>query len=331
MKRRQLLCGALAAGLTGTALASLSETRDRFDQAFTGSTTSDLSYLESAAEQYGYGYRGQVPASLLGDLVADFSEIRPLIELPQPVSDRMRLCRVAGQMAGMTAVVLHDLGDRKEARAWFHTATLAAAESGDRSLHAWVLAREAMVPLNFGAPKAAADLAERARHTAGTTPPAAATLAAAVAARAYALTGQRDQARQALADADRLARRLPDDQRADTWFGHCEQKHHVHLSHALTTLGETRRARESQQTALALSAPTSTMTRTLLRIDAATCLRRDGDSEQACRAATEALRELPADFHTGLTRTRALDLYRSIPARHHTEPAVKEFKDVLSI
>ncbi|MFJ5556781.1 hypothetical protein ACIQCD_04930 [Streptomyces sp. NPDC093250] len=36
-------------------------------------------------------------------------------------------------------------------------------------------------------------------------------------------------------------------------------------------LGDTRRARESQQRALELSAPTSTMTRTLLNIDAAAC------------------------------------------------------------
>ncbi|TJZ95880.1 hypothetical protein [Actinacidiphila oryziradicis] len=77
--------------------------------------------------------------------------------------------------------------------------------------------------------------------------------------------------RHALADANRLMEQLSGEQRADTWFGHCEQKHHVHLSHALTALGDTRRARESQDHALALSAPTSTMTRTLLTIDAAAC------------------------------------------------------------
>ncbi|MFE3907794.1 hypothetical protein ACFXPY_48285 [Streptomyces sp. NPDC059153] len=77
--------------------------------------------------------------------------------------------------------------------------------------------------------------------------------------------------------------RLSVEQRADTWFGHCEQKHHVHLSHALTTLGDTGRARESQDHALGLSAPTSSMTRTLLTIDGAACAHHDGDTEQACR------------------------------------------------
>lgn len=330
MKRRQLLRGGLAAGLTGTALAALNTTRQSFDEALAASTPADLSDLEAAAESYGYGYHGQAPARVLADLVTDFGDIRPLLASPQPVATRVRLCRTAGQMAGMTAIVLHDLGSRRQARAWFTTATRAARESQDRQLHAWILAREAMVPLNYGAPQAAAVLAEQARRTAGTTPTAAATLAAAVAARAYALARQPDQAHDALAHADRLMEQLSSDQRADTWFGHCEQKHHVHLSHALTTLGDTRRARESQHRALALSAPTSTMTRTLLAIDAAACAHHDGDTQQACRRATAALSALPPDYRSGLVHTRAMDLYRSIPAQHHREPAVRDLQDVLT-
>lgn len=71
------------------------------------------------------------------------------------------------------------------------------------------------------------------------------------------------------------------------------------LSHAFTTLGETRRAYVSQERALELSAPTSTMTRTLLNIDAAACSHHDGDTEQACRCTVSALTALPADCRTG--------------------------------
>ncbi|MFI1423114.1 hypothetical protein ACH4VX_35195 [Streptomyces sp. NPDC020731] len=110
-----------------------------------------------------------------------------------------------------------------------------------------------MVPLSYGAPKAAAGLAEQARHAADTRPTAAATLAAAVAARAYALNHQSEQARQTLAAADALMERLPEGERSDIWLTYGEQKHHVHLSHAFTTLGDTRRARESRQRALELS------------------------------------------------------------------------------
>ncbi|MFD7409835.1 hypothetical protein ACFV7R_46310 [Streptomyces sp. NPDC059866] len=223
----------------------------------------------------------------------------------------------------MTAIVLHDLGSRQESRAWFATAARAAAESGDDQLHAWVLGGEAMVPLNYGVPKAAAGLAERARHAGGHRPTAAATLAAAVAARAYALNHQPQQARAALADAAALMERLPEGERSDTWLTYGEQKHHVHLSHAYTTLGDTRRARESQQRALELSAPTSTMTRTLLNIDAAACSHHDGDTEQACHRTVAALAALPDGYRTGLVRRRALDLYEAIPAQHHREDAIQ--------
>ncbi|MER7967628.1 hypothetical protein ABTX35_01180 [Streptomyces sp. NPDC096080] len=330
MKRRNLLRGALAAGLTAPAIAALTAARTDVDQTLSPSVPQDLADLEAAAETYGYGYHGQAPTRVLADLVTDFTTLRPLLTVPQPAPVRARLCRTTGQMAGMTAIVLHDLGNRRESRAWFATAVRAAAESGDPQLRAWVLAREAMVPLNYGAPRAAAQLADQARQAAGTRPTAAAVLSAAVAARAYALNHQTEQARAALDAADALMGRLPASERSDTWLTYGEQKHHVHLSHAFTTLGDTRRATESQQRALELSAPTSTMTRTLLTIDAAACSHHDGDTEQACHRTVAALTALPADFRTGLVRRRALDLYEAIPAQHHHERAVRELRDVLA-
>ncbi|MEU3201417.1 hypothetical protein [Streptomyces sp. NPDC006996] len=326
MKRRNLLRSALAAGLTAPALAALTAARTDVDQTLSPDTPQDLADLEASAESYGYGYHGQAPTRVLADLVTDFTTLRPLLTVPQPAPVRARLCRTTGQMAGMTAIVLHDLGSRRESRAWFATAARAAAESGGTQLHAWVLAREAMVPLNYGAPRAAASLAEQARRIASTRPTTAATLAAAVAARA--LNHQSEQARQALADA--LIERLLEGERSDTWLTYGEQKHHVHLSHAFTTLADTRRANESQQHALELSAPTSTMTRTLLNIDAAACSRHDGDTEQACRRTVAALTALPADYRTGLVHRRALDLYEAIPAQHHHERAVRELRDVVA-
>lgn len=330
MKRRNLLRGALAAGLTAPALAALAAARTDVDQTLSPDMPQDLADLEAAAESYGYGYHGQAPTRVLADLVTDFTTLSPLLTVPQPAPVRARLCRTAGQMAGMTAIVLHDLGSRRESRAWFNTAARAAAESGDNQLHAWVLTREAMVPLNYGAPKAAAGLAERARHVAGHRPTAAATLAAAVAARAYALNHQSEQARAALEAADALMDRLPEGERSDTWLTYGEQKHRVHLSHAFTTLGDTRLAHVSQERALELSAPTSTMTRTLLNIDAAACSHHDGDTEQACRRTVTALTGLPVDYRTGLVRRRALDLYEAIPAQHHRERAVRHLWDALA-
>lgn len=331
MNRRKLLRGALAAGLTTSALTALTNARQPVDLALAADTdTTDLADLEAAAETYGYGYHGLAPTRVLADLTSDFTELRPYLDTPQPVATRVRACHTAGQMAGMIAIVLHDLGARKEARKWFSTAARAAQESGDRQLHAWVLAREAMVPLNYGAPRAAAHLAQQARQAAGNQPTAAATLAAAVAARANALSHQPEQARHALEAADRLMGRLDAAAQADTWLTHGEQKHHVHLSHAYTALGDSRHARQSQQQALELSAPTSTMTRSLLAVDAAVCLHHDGDTGQACRHAAQVLDGLPPAYRAGLVHQRARDLYHAIPTRHHREPAVEALRESLA-
>ncbi|MFG2227678.1 hypothetical protein [Streptomyces sp. NPDC048644] len=326
MKRRNLLRGALATGLTGAGTAALTAARQDLDSALADHPTADLSYWESTAERYGYGYNGKAPADVLSGLVLDFDDMKPLFTASQTITSRTRLCHVAAQMAGMTAIVLHDLGDHREAHAWFHTARRAADESGDTGLHAWALAREAMVPLNFGAPAAAADLAEQSRHLAGGRPSAAAALACAVAARAYAAHGNRDAALAAVTEAEHLVDRLTPQQATDTWFGYPEQKHHVHLSQALTLLGETERAYATQSRALELSRSPSLMTRALISIDRATCLAHDGESEEAARVAAQAYGELPPAYRTGLTRTRALTLYRSI----QTSPDTGQLRDVLA-
>ncbi|WFB88288.1 MULTISPECIES: hypothetical protein [Streptomyces] len=155
-------------------------------------------------------------------------------------------------------------------------------------------------------------------------------LAAAVASRTLALNHEPEQARAALTAADAFMSRLPEADRSDTWLTYGEQKHHVHLSRAFTALGDTRRAREGQQRALELSAPTSSMTRTLLNIGTAACSHHDGGTEQASRRTVDALTALPVDFRTGPVRRRALDLFEAIPAQHQREQAVRELRDVVT-
>ncbi|MFD8386161.1 hypothetical protein ACFV2X_47975 [Streptomyces sp. NPDC059679] len=328
MKRRNVLRGALAAGLAGPGLAALTTTRSDVDAALAADhTTSDLSYWQSTAERYSYGYNGQAPTDVLADLAADFTEMDPLLTQARTVQGRTTLCHVAGQLAGMIAIVLHDLGQHRDAYGWFHTAGRAAQESGDTGLHAWIKAREAMVSCNFGAPGAGAQLAGEARRLAGATPSSAAALAAAVAARAHAAHGDQDEARSAVADAERLMEQLTPQQSADTWFGYPEQKHHVHLSQALTLLGETERAYKAQDQALRLSRSSSLMTRALITIDRATCLAHDQQPDEAARIAAQAFGELPAAYRTGLTRRRAVALHNTLQGR----PEANQLRDALAM
>jgi hypothetical protein len=119
--------------------------------------------------------------------------------------------------------------------------------------------------------------------------------------------------------------RLSSEQAANTWFGYPEQKHHVHLSQALTLLGETQRAYAEQGRALELSRSPSVMTRALIAIDRAICLASDGESEEAARVATEAYGELPSPYRSGLTRTRAQAVYQSV----RNTPAAEQLREAL--
>ncbi|MFE3018261.1 hypothetical protein [Streptomyces sp. NPDC059256] len=328
MKRRILLRGALAAGLAGPGLAALTHTRHELDAALSADhSTTDVGFWASTAERHSFGYSGQTPVDVLSSLLDDFADLRRSLSRAQTVQNRTALCHATGQMAGMAAIVLHDLGQHREAHRWFGTAARAAEQSGDRLLYAWVTAREAMVPLNYGAPEAAAQLAEKARHLAGEVPSAAGALAAAVASRAYAVTGDRDRALTSVAETETLAGRLSPQQRADTWFGYPMQKHFVHTSQALTVLGETERAYQAQARALELSRAPSLMTRALIAIDRASCRAQDGEPVEAARLAAEAYGGLPDTYRTGLTRTRTRALHRSLPPG---TPGVDRLADALS-
>ncbi|MFC4070452.1 helix-turn-helix domain-containing protein [Actinoplanes subglobosus] len=307
VNRRDLLTAGLVLPLAG-----ISAARDETEAALAYAGVEDVTDVEAAAERYSAGYRGRAPEEMLGLLAGRLKEVAPLMKLKHTTAVGKDLARAVAQLGGMAAIVLHDMGRHELAEQWFVTAVKVARRSTDRQTVAWVQARRAMVPLNYGAPRVAAKLAAEARREAGSGETAAAALAASVAARAYALTGQHEEADQALRAADRIAGLLSHGESADTWLGYCEQKHHVHRSQALTSMTNTAAAREAQLAGIALSTRMS-MTRTLLLLDGAVCVRRDGDPFGACEAAVEAFDQAPDRFRAGLVRRRAVELFNSVP------------------
>jgi hypothetical protein len=122
----------------------------------------------------------------------------------------------------------------------------------------------------------------------------------------------------ALHRAETVMEQLPASELADTWFGYPEQKHHVHASQALTRLGKSAQANESQAQAIHLAHSTSRLSTALIQLDAATCLFQDGDTAAACESARDTLTELPAEFRTDLVLSRTRDLLTAIPASHRS-------------
>lgn len=314
VKRRTFLAGTAAAG--ATALPGVADAREGIDAALSGSSSADIAYLQAVFERDTGGYRGRDPEHVLQRMNQDLALLRDVLARPHPARDRTELVRTAAGLAGLVAIIQHDRGDQRDAHRWFSTAEHAAAESGDRIMHAWVLARHAMVGLNYGSPRTAAELAARAQHAAGARPSAASALAAAISARALAATGDGPGALNAVTRTCELAERLGSADLADTWFGYPHQKHHVHLSQAYTLLGDTTNAYAEQDAALALTHSPSVMTRALLALDTAHCLRTDGDPQAAADMATGVWERLPTGYRTGLVRTRAetlRDTHRGTP------------------
>ncbi|WP_234477622.1 transcriptional regulator [Streptomyces sp. MBT65] len=314
MQRRSFITGTLAVAGVG-ALPEFADAHEGIDAALQGSDAADISYLESVFERNTGGYHGRDPQAGLSQMHEDLRLLRDVLERPHTTRDRATVVRTAAGLTGLVAIIQLDRGNQQDARHWFTTAARAAAESGDRHMLAWVLARHAMVPLNYGAPRAAADLAARARRIAGKSPSAASALAAAVSSRALAATGERRGALSAIVQVRGTIEKLDRAGLADTWFGYPPQKHSVHLSQAFTLLGETKQAHAEQEAALTLTTSPSVMTRALLALDAAQCLHTDRDPQGAADMATEVWRQLPEGFRTGLVHTRADTLCGSLTGR----------------
>jgi transcriptional regulator with XRE-family HTH domain/tetratricopeptide (TPR) repeat protein len=329
---QNILVGA-GVSLSAPLLEAIDTVRRRTDEALdSGSVSaSTLDRWEEAAGHYGQAYMKVPPLRLLGDVVLDFSEIQRLAARRQPLDYQRRLCQVTAQLAGMTGILLIDLGDHRQARAWFHTAKLAADETGDRALRAWVPARESVLPLYYGDPAAAVALARQSRAIAGSTPCPAVTMAAAVEARAHARLGRRGEAEAALRQAEHAFARQPGTAPADTAFGYTERQLRFHAGSALTSLGEPDRAREHHDEALRLYAGArEALDTALIALERAIGLV-GSDVQAGCRQACTVLEGLHPEHRTEIVLSKAREVLNAVPDRGRDEPAAREFTEYLAL
>jgi hypothetical protein len=135
-------------------LEALAQVRDEADQLLNEQSTSDatVSRWEAAAEDYGYLWLTLPPFMFLAQAMPDFVAVKKILGSRQPLDLQKRLYRVMAQLAGLIASSVNAVSDSRETHAWFHTARLAAEETGDRTLRAWVTANEGMSYLWYNRP-----------------------------------------------------------------------------------------------------------------------------------------------------------------------------------
>ncbi|MFE9850380.1 hypothetical protein ACFYPN_16425 [Streptomyces sp. NPDC005576] len=329
--------GAVSAGRTvevpqqsSAALPSLAVIRARMTAALSPPLAEvTIEQWERRAAEHGQEYQVLPPTRLLHDSVCDFVELQQMLEQSQAADARARLCRVTAQLAGTAGIALVALGEHREARRWYQVAQLAADETGDRALRAWLFAREAVIPFYFGAPAAALALAERARLLAGATVCATAAWAPALEARALARLGRHREAQDALRIAQAAFTKLGSTDTSDTAYGYTERQLVWHEGSMWTTIGDTRRAQRALHEARGLYGPEEHLDRALITMDEATSLIGVGEISVACRETERLLLGLPSDHLTGIVVARARELLGAVPARASVSAPVRDLRALL--
>lgn len=310
-----------------------SSLRDRLDALFDTSHISDrtVTHWERIADNYGRTYQTVPPLPLLCDALRDLAHLEVVLERRQPLDYQRRLLQVSARLSALVGVLMIDLGDYREARDWFHTASLAADETEDRTLRAWVAARAALVPLYAGDLHGAAQDAQDAARLAGRQPCSALALAAITQARALAQLGSSAEARKALETAHAAFDHISREQREDTLFGYTERQLHFHTGNVYAHLGALDEAEEAQRHAAALYSPEEYLDPALMGFDRALVLLKRSELDEACRQATLTLTRLHEPQRTSIVTSRARSVLHAIPPSERKRPAVRDYQEVLAL
>jgi hypothetical protein len=286
---------------------------------------------ERTVYEYAYSYQTVPPVQLLTDVVTDFAEVQMLLARRQPIKFRRRLCQSGAQMAVLAGIFLSAMGHQREARAWFHTAKLAADEAGDTWSAGLAMVRSATVSLYYGAPTVALEQAREAHHILGETECASQVRALVVSARALARLGGRDEeARTLIGQAETLFSQLPAREVDNTALGFTERQFWFTVGSAYTNLGLSTEANDAQTRALALYQPNEYLDPALIRLDQATCLVRDKQADAGCELATATIAGSPDEHRPGLIIHYGRAFYSGLPGSARALPAARQLQDVLA-
>jgi transcriptional regulator with XRE-family HTH domain len=272
-------------------------------------TPENISDLEFLADRYQTLYHCTAPAALITPVLAHLSTISDLLRQDPAPAERRRLLinrtRV-GTLAGRLA--FFDLQDPMTARAYYSLALEAAREAADHLQAAAVLAHVAFIPAAEHGFTAALDYLHGAADQLKSQPcgPIASWLAA-VESEMHTNAGNPtaalhclDRARDALA-VPGLTLKLP-------WFDYYDATRLAGFA-GYTTLcaGRYDDARTELGTALAKLARSAVKQRAVFLADLATVALHDGNLDQACAIAADAVGQLhQAGYATGAGRLRDL-------------------------
>ncbi|GAA3582372.1 hypothetical protein GCM10022419_075000 [Nonomuraea rosea] len=327
----------LSQQLDGPVLGACEGIRRRMDETMVSATVSAamLDAWEETTISFGRQYATTAPLRLLCDVLLELSAVRTAMSRRQPIDIQERLCRMAAQLAGLSGMIMINLGDHRLARSFFRTGRTAADETGDRALRAWITARESLVPLYFGDAREALNLAKKSRDLAGSTPCPAQAMAPVVEARALAMLSGTDskkevvdQAKRALARARNAFSHMKSEDQEDLAFGYTERQLYFYQGDVLTKLGQTIEAEVVLDQALG-KYEDHILDQTLIRLDQAQCRLIDGDVDEALKIGTQALNMVGDEYLTDFIARPALALEQAIVAADAGAAGLEDYRAAL--
>jgi transcriptional regulator with XRE-family HTH domain len=330
-----------ADGVDGQFLGAIDRVRRRMDEALVSGTVSAsmLDQWEQTTGSYARQYMTVPPMRLLCDVLLDVGDVRRMCERRQPLESSERLCRLAGQLAALAGMIMIDVGDQRLARGFFRTARTAADETGDRHLRAWVLVREALVPLYYGDPREACSMARAGTGLAGHTPSAAGAMGPMLEARAVARGTLRQHdavKKQALRRVQALIcraheaqSRLPAAESGDTAFGYTERQLLFHEGDTLVTVGDREGAEKAFTRALDMYSHDEILDRSLVGLGLARCRLEADQPVEALRLSQQTVLGVPPEHRSEIMVRAARSLGDSVAGRHGDLHAVREYRDAL--
>ncbi len=285
MKRRTLIRGLVigtSLGVTEATLEVMAAARSAHgpDSGSVGHRARDPGALGDHRLRVRARLPDRPPQRLLADVLADFTEVQGLLEQRQPIRYRRRLCRVAAQLAALAAsspqpsapTARPVAGFTQDASPPRRPATASSKERSPYARPSSPLLRDSGLRPRAGRPSTSYP----GRHRGPAT-----TRGLSSRPRALARLGRGDEALPLLRQAEDAFGRLTAEDRDDPSFGHTERQFLWHLGNAWTHLGRTEDAWQVQRRALDLYPPTEYLDPTLIRLDRAVCLARDGEPEEA--------------------------------------------------
>ncbi|MEV0398389.1 hypothetical protein, partial [Polymorphospora rubra] len=312
---------------------TIGQLRRQFDTSLTtnGADDSTIEHWQAIADSYGRTYRTTPVMDFLTRITQDMAGLRTAIDQWRTEAHRRELLRPAAQMAGLLATALVNLDDHRESRSWFQTARRAAQECRDATLEAWIIVRQAVSALYWDDAHGALALTGQAAALTNTTPCIASAWAPAVQARAYSRLGpsRMEDTRAAIVRAETAYEDFAAGHGEQHAYGYTIAQLHFYRSNALTEIGDTAAAYGAQDAALAYYEPKASLDSTLVRMDRAVCLSKDGEHEEAVRFATQTLKTLPPEHLAPIVIRRANEFASELPRACRTLIPVRELEDVL--